>query len=200
MAFRPRSLVRSSPRRCKGHTEAARVPGPIYLNGQGVAVNEKRALEAYKIAAAAGHRACQHQLGAMYYYAKGMDSPDVQKATDWFEKAAANGHCEAMAALAGMYLDGAKGLLPSFRRARELLQRATALGSRAAPVNMQTLAREAARVSPQDSVLPSLARGLTPAPSAPGRAPLAVKVHKAFCNCSKKAIVQKGYFVIKFIS
>ena len=60
----PRSLVRTAPS-SQGHIRAAGFIGAIYNWGQGVAIDYKRAMAAYKIGAEGGHAVCQYQLGFM---------------------------------------------------------------------------------------------------------------------------------------
>ena len=123
----PCSLVRTAPS-TQGHIEAAGIIGCIYYWGQGVAVDYKRALAAYKIGAEGGDAHCQYQLGFLLEQGRGIDSPDYEQALVWYEKAAAQDHPKAVSQLAVMYHEG-KAVAPSWRRARELFERAIELGS-----------------------------------------------------------------------
>ena len=132
----PRSLVCTAPS-TQGHVEAALHIGTVYSFGQGVAVDDRRALAAYKIGAKEGNANCQHQVGVMLSQGYGCDV-DYKQALVWLEKAAAQHHPAAHNELAYMAEHGL-GRTPSWRRARELYQRALGLGSELARRNMQTL-------------------------------------------------------------
>ena len=120
----------------------------IYYVGQGVAVDYKRAIAAYKVGAEGGLAWCQNNLGNMFQYGQGIDSPDYEQALVWFEKAAAQDHPYAVGELGMMLMnfDG-NGVNPSWRRARELWQRAIELGHSEAVENMQTLTEAIQKVS-----------------------------------------------------
>ena len=97
----PRSLVCTAPS-TQGHIEAAGFIGCIYYWGQGVAVDYKRALAAYKIGAEGGNATSQNQLGFMYQNGQGIDSPDYKQALVWYEKAAAQDLPDAINSLGFM--------------------------------------------------------------------------------------------------
>ena len=146
----PRSLACAAPS-TQGHVEAAGIIGSIYYWGQGVAVDYKRAMAAYKIGAEGGDAHCQYELASMLRDGEGIDSPDYKQAVVWFEKAAAQDFPNSINSLGGMAVQG-QAQLPSFRRARELFQRASDLGSKQAAENLQILRediQEVTRSSPQ---------------------------------------------------
>ena len=122
----PRSLVCTAPS-AQGHVKAAEFIGCIYNFGQGVAVDYKRAMAAYKIGAEGGDAICQFNLGWMLRNGRGIDSPDYEQALVWFGKAAAQGVSQANGNLGSMASHG-QGQEPSWRRAREHYQRAIDLG------------------------------------------------------------------------
>ena len=112
--------------------------GAIYTWGQGVAVDYKRAMAAYKIAAEEGDAICQYELGVMYSKGEGIDSPDFEQALVWFEKAAAQDYPPAISNLGVLALHG-QAQTPSWHRARKHYQRAIDLGSPKAAELMQEL-------------------------------------------------------------
>ena len=129
---------------------AALFTGGIYFWGQGVAVDYKRALAAYKIGAEGGNASCQYNLGYMLQQGRGVDSPDYKQALVWFEKAAAQDHPRALNSLGVMARSGL-GQKPSYRRAREFCRRALELGDQQAMAGMQILKREIQQVLLRDS-------------------------------------------------
>ena len=133
----PHSLVCTAPS-TQGHIYAAAFIGTIYSFGQGVAVDNERAMAAYKIGAEGGHATSQYQLGYMYCEGRGIDSPDYEQALVWFEKAAAQNDPWAVRSLGIMSKFG-EAQTPSWRRAREHFQRAIGLGHEEAGESMQTL-------------------------------------------------------------
>ena len=67
----------------------------MYLNGDGTAKDQKKAMELYTKAAEQGQPVAQNNLG--YIYANLLD--DKVKAKYWFEKASENGYADATQAL-----------------------------------------------------------------------------------------------------
>ena len=112
--------------------------GSIYFWGQGVAVDYRRAMAAYKVGAAGVDAECQYQIGTMYYNGHGVDV-DYAQALPWFEKAAAQDYPKAVGSLADMYTGQCGAVTPSLRRARELYRRAIELGSFESVKAMQDL-------------------------------------------------------------
>ena len=68
----------------KGHIPAATVIGDMCFWGRGVAIDNPRAMAAYKIAAEAGDALSQHQVGAMYYRGRGV-AVDYKQARPWLD-------------------------------------------------------------------------------------------------------------------
>ena len=99
----PRSLVCTAPF-TQGHIQAAAIIGTIYSFGQGVAVDYKRAMAAYKIGAEGGDADCQYMLGSMLHDGEGIDSPDYEQALVWCGKAAAQDHALALATVSYTHL------------------------------------------------------------------------------------------------
>ena len=108
---------------------AAALIGSVHYHGQGVAVDYKRALAAYKIAAEGGNAVCQSQLAYMLSEEGYGCDVDYKQAQVWYEKAAAQDYPFAVVTLGCMvayHLQPPQQ--PSWRRGRELLQRAIELG------------------------------------------------------------------------
>ena len=133
----PRSLVCTAPS-TQGHIEAAGFIGGVFFFGQGVAVDYKRALAAYKIGAEGGDANCQYQLGGMLSEEGYGCDVDYEQALVWYEKAAAQDEPDAFNSLGVMARRG-EGQTPSWRRARELYQRSIELGNEQTVEGMQTL-------------------------------------------------------------
>ena len=70
-----------------GQHEAEEILGIMYLTGQGVAVDEKRALALLESAAEANKTVAQHYLGIMYYTGGKTFSADTIKALQWIQLA-----------------------------------------------------------------------------------------------------------------
>ena len=134
-----RSLIRAAPS-TQGHVEAAAGVGCIYFFGQGVAVDCKRALAAYKTGAQGGNANCQYQLGVLFSHEGYGVKQDNKQALRWLEKAAAQDYSLALDALGVIVEEGRHGACPpSYRRAREFYRRAIGLGCAQAAENMRTL-------------------------------------------------------------
>ena len=104
-----------------------------------MAIDYPRAMVAYKVGAEGGLAVCQHQVGMMYCYGRGVDV-DYKQARAWLEKAAVQDYPAAVGQLGAMYANG-QGVTPSYRRAREYYERAIELGSSEATEAMQILTR-----------------------------------------------------------
>ena len=118
----------------QGHTTAAVYLGHIYLYGQGVPTDGKRALEYYEMAAAEGDCEAQYQVGAMRLSGTYGVEQDFEEAHRWLCKSMKQGYAEATHLLARMYH---LGIAPttdggnSWRRARALYKDALHLGGSA---------------------------------------------------------------------
>ena len=121
--------------------------GYIYYWGQGVAVDYKRALAAYKLGAKGGNAHCQNQLGYMHSHeGYGVDPPDLKQALVWYEMAAAQDRPAALVAV-GCMVEVGDGAPPSWRRAREYFQRAINLGHPRSAEYMQSLNKKIQQVT-----------------------------------------------------
>lgn len=72
--------------------------GLIYTEGQGVAKNDKLAVQWFRKAAEQGEVYAQFNLGVMYAQGRGVAKND-ELAVDWFRKAAEQGHQGAIEVL-----------------------------------------------------------------------------------------------------
>ena len=102
-----------APLSLQGHILAAQAIGDIYYWGKGVAIDQPRAVAAYKIAAEAGEAVSQSQVGIMYYQGHHGVALDYKQALLWIEKAAAQDDPNAVGLLGVMYFTG-KGVTPSW--------------------------------------------------------------------------------------
>ena len=103
-----------------------------------MAVDNPRALAAFKIGAEGGDALSQFALGTMLSE-EGYGWPlDYKQALVWFEKAAAQDDPGAHDSLGGLVMRGV-GQQPSWRRARGHLQRAIELGEHRTHAHMQIL-------------------------------------------------------------
>jgi hypothetical protein len=68
--------------------------GWMYYEGDGVQIDEKKAIELWQKAAEQGHAGAQFQLGAMYHFGPGVQK-DSKKAVEGYQKAAGQGHAGA---------------------------------------------------------------------------------------------------------
>ena len=70
----------------------------MYLNGQGVAVDDAKALKLFQASAEQGHAAAQYNLGNLYLAGQGVVR-DEAEAVRWLEMAAEQGNLEALSRL-----------------------------------------------------------------------------------------------------
>jgi len=82
----------------QGDPEAQFCLGVVYMNGQGVPKDEKRAVEWYRRAAEQGLSEAQLNLGNMYADGRGVAKDEVC-AVEWYWKAAEQGSTEAQDSL-----------------------------------------------------------------------------------------------------
>ena len=146
----------------QGHNGAAAHVGTIYFGGRGVAVDQSRAMAAYKVAAEGGDAGCQGMVGTMYCNGLGVDVDYKLQALAWLEKAAAQDGPAAVRRLGWVYFKG-KGVTPSWRRAREYYERTIELGYSRAAEDMRDLTTSIQNVTSQRSnhfTLPSVLRDL----------------------------------------
>ena len=110
----------------QGHLTAAVNIGDCYYWGKGVAIDDQRAMAAFKFAADGGNCDGQYQVGMMYYQGRGV-AQDYNAAWPWMVKAAAQDLPGAVASVAGFYISGLAGNA-SWRRARQYIEKAISLG------------------------------------------------------------------------
>ena len=79
--------------------------GFMYVNGKGVAQDNKQAYIWFKKSADQGNASAQSRLCAMYIHSKGVQQ-DYSKAAVWCEKSAKQGHDYAKFDLGTMYING----------------------------------------------------------------------------------------------
>ena len=88
-----------------GHAQALNGLGFLYMNGQGVAQDDSRALGYFLIAAKRGFAAAQYNAGILYGRIKGA-MRNQRKSSEWIRKAADQGHAGARYQLAERYEKG----------------------------------------------------------------------------------------------
>ncbi|MEQ9240797.1 hypothetical protein [Roseovarius indicus] len=91
-----------------GDAEAAFLLGERYQAGKGVLKSDKKAAEAFRVAADGGMAEAQFQLAMALRNGKGV-TYDTKAARTYFTKASDQGHVEAKVELARMYLYGIGG-------------------------------------------------------------------------------------------
>ncbi len=89
----------------QGDAETQTNLGVMYLNGRGVAKNDKTAVEWFRKAADQGHADAQARLGWMYENGRGL-AQDDKMAVEWYRKAADQGDAFAQCNLGVMYENG----------------------------------------------------------------------------------------------
>ncbi|MGC1280202.1 MAG: tetratricopeptide repeat protein, partial [Xanthobacteraceae bacterium] len=106
----------------KGNAPAMTLLGELYANGLGVARDDKKAADWYKLAAARGDRNGMFAL-AMFALEGRAGPRDRDLGAKWLAAAAKLGHPQAAYDLALLYIEGQ--LFPQdFKRAAELLRQA----------------------------------------------------------------------------
>jgi hypothetical protein len=88
-----------------GNADAQFNAGLIYANGQGIAKDDKQAVDWFSKAANQGHREAQTKLGFMYATGKGV-AQNFNSAVNWCYKAAEQGDVIAQYNLGQMYAKG----------------------------------------------------------------------------------------------
>lgn len=110
-----------------GNSFAQNEVGMMYLRGyQEVEIDYVQAVKYFQLAAAQGFDDAQFNLGAAYYFGRGVDQ-SYETAIAWFLKAAKQGHLKAQVNVGGMYYNG-RGVTRDFKQASEWYQRAAAQG------------------------------------------------------------------------
>jgi len=118
----------------EGDAEAQAAMGIRYYKGEGVPVNDAKAVEWLRKAADQGHEVAQAGLGWMYHFGRGVEQDD-KMAVEWFRKAAAQGHPDAQCNLGWMYANG-RGVAQDDKMAVEWYRKAAAQGHAGAQNNL----------------------------------------------------------------
>jgi TPR repeat protein len=100
--------------------------GGIYLFGEGVPKDYKKAFEWLSKAAKQGNARAQNGLGRIYQYGNGV-SQDYKKAVEWYSKSAEQGYAKAQANLGAMYHQGF-GVQQDYKKAFDLYIKAAEQG------------------------------------------------------------------------
>ena len=66
----------------------------MYIKGEGVPQDMKKAFDLYMQAAVQGDATAQYNVGIMYYFGKGVDK-DIDQSFIWYKKSAEQGHTNA---------------------------------------------------------------------------------------------------------
>jgi TPR repeat protein len=78
--------------------------GKLYFYGLGVEMDEFKAMDYFRKAEAMQVPEAYYFLGLAYYEAKGVVSPNIQKAEEYFQKAAEAGYVDAIKAMVELYM------------------------------------------------------------------------------------------------
>ncbi|CAH0367727.1 unnamed protein product [Pelagomonas calceolata] len=108
------------------HIQAQALLGVLYLRGNGVPQNERRAAKWLQQAADAGDAAAQSQYGALLYTGQGVDKDDARGVSYW-QKAVAQDHLPAMVSL-GVALHKGEGVKQNKTKALALMSAAARQG------------------------------------------------------------------------
>ncbi len=106
--------------------DAAAWIGSCYANGDGVDVDDSKALRWYTVAAELGNPMAQANVGAFHYMGRGVDK-STDKAIEWLSRAADGGDLNGLFNLAQLYQQGAGGE-PDLAAAADLYRKAAEVG------------------------------------------------------------------------
>jgi TPR repeat protein/uncharacterized RDD family membrane protein YckC len=120
------TLARLQKAAAQGFADAQNELGAKYAQGDGVVMDEARAVDLYRKAAAQGHVLAQTNLGRMYYLGTGVPK-DIAKGKEWIQKAAEQGLAHAQHLLGMLYSNG-DGIPKDAAKAIDWHQRAAAQG------------------------------------------------------------------------
>jgi TPR repeat protein len=84
-----------------GNTASYHNIGIVYLNGEGVERDEKKAMHYYELAAMGGHATARHNLGALEFNARNMG-----RALKHFKTAAGSGSYDSLENIKRMFMNG----------------------------------------------------------------------------------------------
>ena len=99
----------------QGDADAQSLLGDMYIDGEGVLKNYKKAFKWFTLAAEQGHADAQHNLGYMYAEGEGVLENDIA-GEKWETLAAEQGHAQAQHNLGYMYAEG-EGVLENYKTA-----------------------------------------------------------------------------------
>jgi hypothetical protein len=119
----------------QGYAPAQIQLAALYAKGQGVALDNAKAMEWATKAAVAGNAEAQGWIGAKYFEGK-IVAKNPAKAIEWLEKAAMQGHVIATLLLASMYQNG-KDVPADPAKAKYWLERAAGKPDPAAPRHLR---------------------------------------------------------------
>lgn len=111
--------------------------GEMYIFGQGVEKDNKKAFEWYTKSATQGNALGQSNLGTMYHNGLGVEK-DFTKAIEWYEKAANQGDAYSQNRLGIMYSQGL-GVEKDYKKAAEWYTKAANNGDASAQNNLGNL-------------------------------------------------------------
>ncbi len=107
--------------------------GLIFDNGHGVTLDNKEAVNLFKMSAEQGQANAQSNLGLMYYNGQGVNQ-DFKEAVKWYRMSAEQGHANAQNKLGKMYAKG-KGVTQDYVQALMWFYLATVKGNKDAARN-----------------------------------------------------------------
>ena len=110
----------------KGDSEAQAWIGSCFANGDGVGVDDAKALFWYEQAADQGNLLAQANVGAFYFMGRGTEK-NIEKAIHWLTLAGEGGDLNGLFNLAYLYSHG-EGVEQNLKLAAELYQKASELG------------------------------------------------------------------------
>jgi uncharacterized protein len=121
----------------KGHAASQNALGLLYLNGTGVAKDEKKAFELFTASADQNFAEAENNLGLMYL--RGIaTNRDADKAFTFLKRGADKGDGWALNNLAALYEKG-WGVTQDIQKARALYEQALAKGIMTASKNLQRI-------------------------------------------------------------
>ena len=118
-----------------GDAEAQAAMGIRYYKGEGVPVDDAKAVEWFRKAADQGHTDAQFRLGFMYENGYTGVGKDYKTAVEWLSKAADQGHADAQWKLAAMYEHGL-GVGKDYKMAVDFYRKAADQGHEFAQYNL----------------------------------------------------------------
>ena len=130
----------------QGHPKAQVLLGVMYVEGRGVAHDEREAGRCWHKAAEQGDDEAQYCLGFLYEKGRGV-AQDDSEAVRWYRKAAEQGNALAQFGLGAMYGNG-RGVAQDYVQARIWWNIASALGHQL-PLRHWWLGVKLRRLSPQ---------------------------------------------------